>query len=600
MNIPINKKTNALLLRYEHDRAVSDPAARAAIEQAGMEAHQYVESVAVHELDAERNVRKQRPQDWAGAFAENDRFAEALMRQEAELGVNHLAVHLFPLAPLMLGMHLASRLDRRPLCVYQQNPNGDWWLGYQRDQAPSEEPYFEVEGLPTGPQGGRGHVALIIEVTRSIRGKAVAQFKERHPSALLATVVLRPVRGVAPTAFEGPAQAARAALQFRQVLDTLHEHLEGCESVLLAMDGPGSLAAALGTAINPETQHPLRLHHFDQGTSTYVPVHLLRPRRKEERPAALLTPERMNEATRVLEKVRDVHQRLATWLREPEQAALVDRIHGADFLESHIGGAPELSSGPLYRHVNGSWNFHADLLLGLGALRQSLASDEDWNECVRLLLVHEAFHVGQGGLTSYNYSGSGRTGFVLEVADFDADAMAIEVALAWRRARRGGDVREQGETRTVEQIVWNVVESLRVFEPVRPVLELSERRLRRYLIWFFHACRLSALARRAKDAPGLGLVTMEIVGLSTFPDPDEEYAQQRIRLDHFEKATPVVVAVYFQRRLVREENHRAWVERLFKVIRDWESMPLDEARDAVRLIFEELFSRHRALVASGS
>ncbi|RKH02098.1 SAVED domain-containing protein [Corallococcus carmarthensis] len=600
MNIPIDKKTNALLLRYEHDRAVIEPAARAAIAQAGMEAHQYVESVAVHERDADWNVRKQRPQDWAGAFAENDRFAETLTRKEGELGVNHLPVHLFPLAPLMLGMHLASRLERRPLCVYQQNPNGDWWLGYQRDQAPSEEPYFEIDGLPTGPQGGRGHVALVIEVTRSIREKALAQFKERHPAALLATVVLRPLRGISPTAFEGPAQAARAARQFRQVLDTLHEHLEGCESVLLAMDGPGSLAAALGTAINPETQHPLRLHHFDQGTSTYVPVHLLRPRRKEERPAALLTPEWMAEATHVLEKVRAVHQKLVTWLRETEQAALVERIQGADLLQSHIGVAPELSSGPLYRHVKGSWNFHADLLLRLGALRQLLASDEDWNECVRLLLVHEAFHVGQGGLTSYNYSGSGRTGFVLEVADFDADEMAIEVALAWRRAKHGDAVREKGETRTVEQIVWNVVEFLRVFEPDRPVMELSERRLRRYLIWFFHACRLSALARKAKDAPGLGLVTIEIAGLPTFPDPDEEYAQQRIRLDYFDKDTPVAVAVYFRRRLVREENHRAWVERLFQVFRDWESTPLEKARDDMRLIFEQLFNRNRDLVASGS
>ncbi|RYZ14849.1 MAG: SAVED domain-containing protein, partial [Myxococcaceae bacterium] len=423
-----------------------------------MEAHQYVESVAVHELDAERNVRKQRPQDWAGAFAENDRFAETLTRQEAELGVNHVAVHLFPLAPLMLGMHLASRLERRPLCVYQQNPNGDWWLGYQRGQAPCEEPYFEVEGLPKGPQGGRGHVALIVEVTRSIREKAIAQFKARHPSALLATVVLRPVRGVSPTAFEGPAQAARAVQQFRQVLDALHEQLEGVESVLLAMDGPGALAAALGTAINPETQHPLRLHHFDPETNEYIPVHLLRPRRKEERPAVLLTPERELEATRVLNHVRDIHQELVGWLGKPEQASLVESIQGEALLRSRIEDVPATSSGPFYRHLKGRWNFHADLLLGLGALRQRLGSDENWKECVRLLLVHEVVHVGQGGLTSYNYSGSGRTGFVLEVADFDADEAAIEVALAWRRAKQGGTVGDEGETRTMEQIVWNVVE----------------------------------------------------------------------------------------------------------------------------------------------
>ncbi|MCY1036813.1 SAVED domain-containing protein [Corallococcus sp. BB11-1] len=597
MDVPVRTQSRALLLRYEHDRPVIESAARDAITRAGMEGHQYVENAEVHGHDPDRDVRKLRPQDWAGAFVENDRFAEALTRKEAELGVDHLPVHLFSLSPLMLVLHLASRLPRRPLCVYQQSQGGGWSLGYQRSQLASEEPFFEVEGLPTGRQGGRGHVALIVEVTRSIQDKAVAQFKARHPTELLATVILRPVHGVSPTAFQGPAQASRAAEQFRQVLDALHERLEGVESVLLAMDGPASLAAALGTVVNPETQHPLRLHHFDPDTKEYASVHLMRPRRAEERRAVPLTAEQLLDATRVLTQVRQVHQDLVAWLKEEAQRPLVTRIHGSALLKSQIADAPATSSEPLYRHLKGRWSFHADLLLGLEALRKRLGSDDDWKECVRLLLVHEVFHVGQGGLTSYNYSGSGRTGFVLEVADFDADEVAIQVALEWRKSMQGGTVQKAGVTRTLETIVWNVVESLRVFEPDRPVMELSERRLRRYLIWFFHACRLSALGVETKAHSELGRVTMEIAGLPTFPDPYERYAQQRIRLDRFELGTPVAVAVYFQHQLVREQDHRAWVERLFKVLREWDSMPLEDARDAMRSTFEELFDRHRQLIA---
>lgn len=596
VDIQITPRTRALILRYEHDRPVIEAAARDALIRSGMEGHRDIADVVLHPHDPATDIRRQRPQSWGWAFNENERFAAALVQKEAALGVDHLPVHIFGCAPLALMLHLASCLPRRPLCVYQQAPDGTWSLGYDKAQAPAPEDFLLVEGLPAGRQGGRGHVALVVEVTRSIREKALGELQARYPSQLLATVCLRPVAGSSPMSVRNPGDVACAARQFRQVLDALHERLEGAESVLLVMDCPVSFAAALGVAVNPNTQHPLRLHHFNAELRQYEPVHLLSAQHSAVT-AREHTREEEREATRVLGEVRRVHQELVAWLKEPEQQALVEMIDGKNLLQSELEDAPAIVPGPFFRHLGGRWNFSVDLLLNLGVLRKRLGSQEDWKECVRLFLVHEVFHVFQGGLSSYNFSGSGRTGFVLEAVDYDADAIAIQVALAWREAKQAGAVKDAGQTRTLETIIWNVVESLRIFEQERPVRDLPERRLRRYLIWLFHACRLSILARRQEAKAELERVIIEVAGLRTFPDPQESYPQQRVRLlDGVDERGALEFAVYFQRRLARESNERVWVGRLLEVLSRWDEQPRESAQDAMRLLFEQFFDRHRELV----
>ncbi|AKJ02436.1 Hypothetical protein AA314_04062 [Archangium gephyra] len=492
-------------------------------------------------------------------------------------------------------LHLASCLPRRPLRVYQQAPDGTWSLGHDKALEATPEDFLQVEGLPAARQGGRGHVALVVEVTRSIREKALAELQARYPSQLLATVCLRPIAGPSPTSVKHPGDVSRAAEQFRGVLDALHERLEGAESVLLVMDCPASFAAALGSAVNPQTQHPLRLHHFNAELHQYVPVHLLSAQRTTT--PREHTREEEREATRVLGEVRRVHQELVAWLKEPEQQALVEKMDGQNLLQSELEDAPAVVPGPVFRHLGGRWSFGVETLLNLGALRQRLGSPDDWKECVRLFLVHEVFHVRQGGLSSYNYSGSGRTGFVLEAVDYDADALSIEVALAWREAKQAGAVRDAGQTRTLEAILWNVLEGLRIFEQERPVRDLPERRLRRYLIWLFQACRLSILARRQEARAGLERVIIELAGLRTFPDPHESYPQQRVRLlDGADEREPLELAVYFQHRLVRESNERVWVVKLLEALSRWDERPREEAQETMRLLFEQFFDRHRELV----
>jgi hypothetical protein len=434
-------------------------------------------------------------------------------------------------------------------------------------------------------------VVLTVEVTHPCDA-AIQAFQARYPSELLAVVRLRPVRGPSKTSFSGPGDAAVAVKQFGEVLDAIHQHLGGARSVLLALACPGALAAALGTAINPETHAPILLHHHFPDTDEYLPVHLLQDRRRS--PAPKPSADQLLEGAWVLEKVREVHEDLVGWLAEPEQAALKELLGGDDLLRSKVNGIPTAETEPFFRYLRGEWTFHVNLLLGLKALRERLPSPEDWAECIRMILVHEALHVRQRGPTSYSYSGSGRTGWVLEAVDYDADAAAYEAALAYRRSRQSGTVAKDGTALTLSRIVWNALESLRVFEPERPVTMLSERRLRRYFIWFFHACRLAAIAGRGTE-PSLERPFVEIAGLTTFPDPHEAYLQQSVRLDQERTSDPPTLAIYFRKKLARM-NDSAWIGGLLQALSRWELQPRQQAQRQIQDLFERLFDQHRFLV----
>ncbi|WP_408888641.1 SAVED domain-containing protein [Myxococcus faecalis] len=600
VELSINRRTEALILRYEHDRPVIEDAARQTLTREGLEGYRDVASAVLHPYDEKLSVRSLRGEAWAGAFLENERFASALISKEKELGLDHLPVHFFGCAPLELMLHLASCLPRRRLRVYQQSGSGEWSLGFDRTMAAASEDFLEVEGLPKAKQGGSGVVALVVEVTRAIGDQALEAFRRKHGANLLAEVRVRPVRGPGPAAIQSPAEVSRAAEQLRGVLGDLHERLGGATSMLLAMDCPGSFAAALGTAVNVNTQLPLWLHHYDADRRQYLLVQEMKAGRAA--PLAVeYTTAQFAVAAKVLGEVRKVHQELVSWLSESAQQDLLSELSEQDrthFVRGSVEDAPSTGPIEIYRHFEGKWGFDVGMLLALKELKDRVGS-EDWKECVRLYMVHEVFHVQQGGLTSYTFSGSGRTGFVLEAADFDADAIAIEVALAWRKSKQEGTVAGDGETRTMERIIWNAMESLRMFEPETPIRTLSERRLRRYLIWMFQVCRLSALKLTSArgPAPKLERATVEIAGLKTSPDPFETYSQRRVDLLDVDLDDELITGVYFQRKLVRDPDRR-WVKRVLEALSRWGEKPREDAQDEMRRLFEEFFNRHRELVQS--
>jgi len=191
-------------------------------------------------------------------------------------------------------------------------------------------------------------------------------------------------------------------------------------------------------------------------------------------------------AKAVLARLQEQHGRLTTWLKEEAQRELFASVGGEDFVDSEIDPTPSPQRVGFFPYLEGKWRFDIPLFLALERLYARI-DDAPWEECVRLFLMHEGFHVHQG-LTAYDYIGIGRTGFVLEGLDYDADAVSIAGALVWRKKHDAVNAERDGEIGVLTKILNNVVQGLVAFDEAQaqfPLTEMPERRLRRYLIWLF-------------------------------------------------------------------------------------------------------------------
>jgi hypothetical protein len=110
------------------------------------------------------------------------------------------------------------------------------------------------------------------------------------------------------------------------------------------------------------------------------------------------------------------------------------------------------------------------------------------------VLLHELYHFDQN-LHTTTYRGIGRAGFVLEELDYWADVFVTYSLAKLAILRRGEDGREDARKIVVSAIDANLagIEAFDRAEQPDQLVRLSERRLRRYLIWHLHRARAEAL-----------------------------------------------------------------------------------------------------------
>jgi hypothetical protein len=134
------------------------------------------------------------------------------------------------------------------------------------------------------------------------------------------------------------------------------------------------------------------------------------------------------------------------------------------------------------------WRISDELALGLFA-----AADKDRAtllQFVRLFFWHEYAHEGQG-ITSYTAAQIGRLANCLEHIDYSADAYAIFHQIDFL-ATQNSVLPDDG--RSYRQLIFDQVgvalRSFWAFENPPPITELQERRLRRYLNWYWRRVQL--------------------------------------------------------------------------------------------------------------
>lgn len=139
---------------------------------------------------------------------------------------------------------------------------------------------------------------------------------------------------------------------------------------------------------------------------------------------------------------------------------------------------------------------HRRIVFGHGLLHGLLGVAEGMLEALgQLFVLHEIVHDPQW-ITSNTYRGIGRAGVVLEEIDYWADAFAIAVAFEHRIASVGAEV--CGDV--LVGLIDAHIAAMRAFDRMEQgeVLgTLSERRLRRYLIWAVQRARAATITSPA-------------------------------------------------------------------------------------------------------
>ncbi|MFP2924678.1 hypothetical protein ACLESO_05560 [Pyxidicoccus sp. 3LG] len=259
--------------------------------------------------------------------------------------------------------------------------------------------------------------------------------------------------------------------------------------------------------------------------------------------------------------IRHIHRQLSAFLRSPGAEELAARAGGDHFLEAEISTAlASRTEGFEFPYFGKKWAFTRPFLWTLCQARDRLR-EPVWEEFIRLFLLHEGYHIAQG-LTSYNYRGIGRAGFVLEGIDYDADVFSIQGCLAWRRNQESGRVREQGEMATLTSILETVIGGLSAFDAFEgrfPLQELPERRLRRYLIWYLQLARAAA-APKGLPVEQLGLgerVIVEAPGVRLRMEERGGNPRSIALLSELHLASDLEIAIYARGRLFRSRESEA-------------------------------------------
>lgn len=482
-----------LVLGYEVNQPIPQAVIEEAMHHAGVTERWHLESF--RPLNDIGDHLPERPLQWDLCFARTRQWLSEVQQALAEVGAAPV-LHVIGRAPLPLMLHLGMLLDRWPVVAYQEDrATGTFRPAFDSRQALASGTFFESTGLPEEPLRGRGDIVMGVEVSRPI-GDTDLRSLSPDPQ-LLGEVRLTCASGTGHTALTGAGAAALAVQEFRAALDLLHQNARGAGRVLLAIAAPAALAVGLGRAINPKAQHPLALFNY-RPREGYVPVYTV-----DGSARTAPTPEwgvdEFERAARTAQRVAALHADLSAWLQE-DGKEWADRVGGADFLRARVDPTPDRGPGAFdFHYLDGRLRLGMDFLLVLDRL-STRCDKEDSDELVRLFLLHEGYHLLQG-LTTYNFQEIGRAGFVLECVDYDADVLAIEACLAWRRTQQPGRLRTSGELAAVADIIVNVLRGIRAFDDLdgrTRLTELPERRLRRYLIWYFQWARARPRAAIAR------------------------------------------------------------------------------------------------------
>lgn len=397
--------------------------------------------------------------------------------------------------------------DERRIELYDYDRDRDTWLW------PSEEQTFSAvaTNLPKESVAQSGEVIIRIEISYPIADDDVEDAVGRES---LADIRVRPGDGLdpAPGTIRSPDDVLAVRKAFRAALAAVAEARPNAELIHLFVAAPVSVCYAIGQELRLRNGRDVQTYRYRpvDGDNAYRPALLLTAegQRVASRP---LTPDDIALAADLRsvwrEALNDVIQHALGKRDETDdaEAKWYEHLQPREVLRS-VAAFPSLR--PLWEMVaegdavspvpraeeyefskdSRTWSLSDAVVLGLYR-----AADEDrikMRELVRLFFYHEYLHDWQD-LTKYTAQDVGGFANCLERIDYMADTYALlhQLDYVTRHDRGRVDSPEKRQLFLVEQISL-AVKSFWAFEPSPPVYEWQERRLRRYLNWYWRRVQM--------------------------------------------------------------------------------------------------------------
>lgn len=411
---------------------------------------------------------------------------------------------------LALGAYVG---DERHVQVHDYDRDTDTWAWPEERQTLG----IEVEGLPGERVAQSGPVVVRIEVSYPISDADLDAVVSRER---LADVRIRPAGGrdPAPGIVRSTEDVQVVRLAFRETLAAILEARPATEIIHLFVAAPVSVCFVIGQELRLRNGRNVQTYRYRRvdGEKAYRPAVLLTVGGLREVEAPL-TPEEVALAASlrgVWQRALDEVIRYSVARREEMQGIAQ---HWYDYLEPRAPireVAPFPGLRPIWEMVDERdsvseapraedyafdkddrvWRLSDRLLLSM--FHGSGGDGERLRELIRLFLFHEYLHDWQD-LTKYTAEDVGSFANCLERIDYLADTYGILHQLDFTARRDPSRVPDERAMKDfIREQIDHALQSFWAFEPSPPHFEWQERRLRRYLNWFWRRVQV-------REAPNL-------------------------------------------------------------------------------------------------
>jgi hypothetical protein len=430
--------------------------------------------------------------DWLQIGSAVERLADHASERLAATS-DSVTIYVGGQAPLFAFAHLGYRLSK---FVGKQiflgvRPTGGVIEAFDLTLAADGVEFFaNGSAVPSYPPAfGTGLLALFVDCAdRTTPTDAIADALRSTGQSVLDLVERRTEGAKVIDSTSAP----QVALELTQLLSTLPSRYPKSDGLALFLAGPTLLAFLVGRALNPSLVGKVLLTNFvNRAYQTAYSLPFERPviETIDRSPEAQLR--RHKAKTKIVTAIHD----LKSVLTAEDMAA--DPLLAASDAPAII---QQLSSLKVSDKDGDEFSLslaQGELSLGEPLIEAiSNLDDEKISDLAKLFVLHELVHDVQG-LRTTNFRGVGRAAVALEQVDYLADAFSLRT-LMHIEARRGGDkAREQAAVRRYGvRLVDTILSGIEAFDSMdhgARIERLTERRVRRYLIWHLQRARATSL-----------------------------------------------------------------------------------------------------------